>query len=73
MMRLTVDRIVEGLAVLEKEDMTHIEVPVSALPSGVKEGNILVFDGEIYHIDADAEAVARERIINKQRSIFKKK
>ena len=73
MMRLTVERIVEGIAVLEKEDMTHIEVPAGKLPSGVKEGNVLVFDGKDYSIDADAEIAARERIISKQRSIFKKK
>lgn len=72
-MRLTVDRITEGIAVLEKEDMSHIQVAVELLPLGVKEGNILDFDGKGYHIDADAESVARERIINKQRSIFKKK
>lgn len=72
-MKFTVDRIVEGIAVLEREDMSHIEVAVEKLPTGVKEGNVLVFDGVAYHIDIDAETVARERIINKQRSIFKKK
>lgn len=72
-MKLTVDRITEGIAVLEKEDMSHIQISLDKLPLGVKEGNILVFDGAAYHIDAEAEASARERIICKQRSIFKKK
>ena len=71
-MKLTVDRIVEGIAVLEKEDMSHIEVSVEKLPLGVKEGNILAFDGNNYYIDSDAESTVRDRIINKQRSIFKK-
>lgn len=72
-MKLTVDRITEGFAVLEKEDMTHIEVPVADLPQNVKEGNVLDFDGCVYSIDTDTEALLRERIIKKQRSIFKKR
>ena len=72
-MKLTVERITEGIAVLEKEDMSHIEVPVSALPEGVREGNMLDFNGETYTVDSFAENAARERIIAKQRSIFKKK
>lgn len=72
-MRLTVDRITEGIAVLEKEDMTHIEVSVELLPHGIEEGNILNFDGVSYSMDSEAERAARERIISKQRNIFKKK
>lgn len=72
-MKLTVDRITEGIAVLEKEDMSHIEVPVNLLPCGVKEGVVLSFDGEAYRLDNYAGNAARERIINKQRSIFKRK
>lgn len=72
-MRLTVDRIVEGIAVLEKDDLSHTEVSVYLLPDGTKEGSVLAFDGNTYTLDADAEAEARARIINKQRSIFRKK
>ena len=73
MMKLTVDRITEGIAVLEKEDMSHIEVSLNLLPGGVKEGSVLCFDGETYRLDTEAENAAREIIINKQRSIFKRK
>ncbi|MBE6784977.1 MAG: DUF3006 domain-containing protein [Ruminococcaceae bacterium] len=72
-MKLTVERISDGIAVLEKEDMTHLEVSINSLPDGVKEGNVLIFDGTSYSIDPEAEARARERIISKQRSIFKKR
>ncbi len=72
-MKLTVDRIEEGFAVLEKEDMSHENVPLSLLPEGTKEGSVLTFDGSIYTFDFDIEAEARARIIAKQRSIFKKK
>ena len=70
MMRLTVDRITEGIAVLEKEDLSHIEVSVEPLPQGVREGNVLSFDGNAYCLDGAAESITRERIINKQRSLF---
>ncbi len=71
-MKLIVERICQDIAVLEKENLTHIEVSTSLLPEGVKEGSVLIFDGTDYHIDAEAEAEIRARIINKQRSIFKK-
>lgn len=71
-MRFTVERIYQDIAVLEKEDMTHIEVSTALLPEGVKEGNVLVFNGADYITDIDAEAEARTEIIKKQRSIFKK-
>lgn len=72
-MNLTVDRIEEGFAILEKEDMSYENVPLSLLPSGTKEGSVLTFDGTTYTLDLDAEAEARARIIAKQRSVFKKK
>ena len=73
MMKLIVDRIVGNIAVLEKEDLTHVEVSIDILPFGTKEGNVLAFDGSTYVFDVDSEAEARARIISKQRSIFKKK
>lgn len=72
-MKLTVDRIEEGFAILEKEDMTHETVALSLLPQETKEGSVLLFDGTTYSLDLDAENEARERIIKKQRSVFKKR
>lgn len=71
-MRFTVERIYQDIAVLEKEDMSHIEVSTKLLPKDLKEGNVLVFDGSDYLVDDEAEVQARARIIEKQRSIFKK-
>lgn len=73
MMKFTVDRIVEGFAVVEKEDLSHENIPLSILPDGTKEGSVLIFDGENYTFDPHAESEARERILRKQRSVFKKK
>ena len=69
-MKLSVDRIVEGIAVLEKEDLSRIEIPLSALPSDLKEGTVLLYDGEKYTVDADEEALRRQRILEKQRMLF---
>lgn len=71
-MKLIVDRIVENIAVLEKEDMSHVEVNCSLLPEGIKEGSVIDYDGTAYRMDYESEQTARARIINKQKSIFKK-
>lgn len=72
-MKFTVDRIEDGIAVLEKEDFTHVEIPADVLPEGAKEGSKLLYDGEDYTLDLNAEEEARNRIIQKQRNIFKKR
>ena len=71
-MRLVVEKISEDFAILEKDDLSHIQVDISLMPSGLKEGNILIYDGKEYHIDTEAEEQIRKRIIQKQRSIFKR-
>ncbi len=71
-MKLTVDRIVQGIAVIEKEDMSHFEVSLSDLPHGTKEGTVLEYDGENYVIDPDEEEERKRRISQKQKLLFKK-
>ena len=57
MMKLTVDRIVEGFAVVEKEDLSHENISLSFLPEGTKEGSVLIFDGSTYTLDADGGSI----------------
>ncbi len=71
-MKFIVDRIEEGIAVLEKEDMTHISISVEMLPKGVKAGCILAFDGVNYIIDAEAEAARKKAMLEKQMLLFKR-
>ena len=71
-MKLIVDRIEEGIAVLEKEDLTHIHINLSELPEGTKEGSVLSFDGTTYVLDSDEEERRRQRILEMQNRIFKK-
>lgn len=66
MEKLIVDRIAEGIAVLEKEDRSHTEVPLSDIGLEIKEGSVLLFDGEKYTADSDEEAEIRKRIFAMQ-------
>lgn len=71
-MKFIVDRIEEGIAVLEKEDFTHIHINLSELPEGTKEGSVLSFDGTTYVPDSDEEERRRKRILEMQNMLFKK-
>jgi len=71
-MMLTVDRIEEGIAVLEKEDMTYIRVKLYELPEGTKEGSVLNFDGAEYTLDAEEEERRRKRMLELQSRLYKK-
>lgn len=72
MEKLIVDRIVGGILVLEKEDLSHIEVKSETVPFSVSEGDVLLFDGEKYIKDIDNETVRRKRILEMQEKLKKK-
>lgn len=72
MEKYTVDRVEDGIVTLEKSDITHVDYKGSDFSFPVKEGNILIFDGEKFQLDAAEEEAARKRILEKQRNIFKK-
>ena len=72
MEKYTVDRIEDGIVTLEKADLTHVDCKESDFSFTVKEGNILIFDGEEFRLDTAEEEAARKRILEKQRNIFKK-
>ncbi len=73
MERYTVDRIEDGIVVLEKEDLTHMEISASAFDFGVKEGNVLLFENGRFTVDEAYESERRRRIFSKQKNIFKNK
>ena len=49
--RYTVDRIEENIAVCEKEDMTFVQINISELPKGIKDGDCIVKNNGTYTID----------------------
>ena len=69
MEKLIVDRIVGDIAVLEKEDRSHIEVSISEIALDIKEGSVLLFDGSAYTADDDSEAARRKRIFEMQQKL----
>lgn len=73
MERYTVDRIEDGIVVLEKEDLTHMEISASAFDFEVKEGNVLLFENGRFTVDEAYESERRRRIFSKQKNIFKNK
>ena len=73
MMRYTVDRIIENIAVLEDENKKTENVPLNSLPSLVREGNVLFKDSNgNFVIDADTEAARRQKAQSLIDKLFKK-
>lgn len=72
MEKLIVDRIVGDIAVLEKDDRSHIEVPVDEIGFLIKEGSILLFDGEKYSADKESEDTRRKKLFEMQQKLKKR-
>lgn len=72
MEKLIVDRIVGTIAVLEKEDKSHIELSLKDLSFSIKEGSVLLFDGEKYYLDSEEEKERRSRIFSLQEKLKNK-
>ena len=72
MEKLIVDRIVGEIAVLEKENRSHIEVPLSEIGLDIKEGSVLLFDGSVYSADEDSEAARRKKLFEMQKKLKKR-
>ena len=70
---MIIDRIENGFAVCELPDGLMVDIPLSAMPVGVKPGQALtLIDGE-YKID-EAETVSRaQKISELERRLFGKK
>ncbi|MBQ2946026.1 MAG: DUF3006 domain-containing protein [Clostridia bacterium] len=73
MMRYTVDRIIENIAVLEDENKKTENVPLNTLPPLVREGNVLFKDSNgNFVIDTDTEAARRQKAQSLIDKLFKK-
>ena len=67
---MIVDRIEGEIAVCESGDGSLVDVPMSDLPDGVREGTVLRLQGGSYAIDEDEERSRRERIERKASRLF---
>ena len=69
-MYLSVDRIENDTAVCERDDMSVVELALSALPQGTKEGSVLKVENGIYSLDETEEKRRRKRILEFQNMLF---
>lgn len=70
-MYISIDRIVGGIAVCEREDLSTFEVPVAKLPNEAKEGSVLLADENgNYVIDNEEENRRKQRILDLQSKLF---
>lgn len=69
---MVIDRIENGYAVIENEGIM-LDIPLSQLPDGVKEGDMLTFENGIYFRDELAAAEHRKKISAKLENLFKRK
>ncbi len=61
-----VDKIENDIAVLENKDTREIiNVNISCLPSLIKEGSILKYDGSKYYIDNELEMKRRQDLLER--------
>lgn len=61
-----VDKIENDIAVLENKDTREIiNVNISCLPSLIKEGSILKYDGSKYYIDNELEVKRRQDLLER--------
>lgn len=70
-MRLTVDRIVENIAVCMDENEIITEIELSMLPADVKEGSILnSYEDGSFELDLQAEEERRKMLFEMQNALF---
>lgn len=61
-MKLIVDRFEGDYAICEREDGTMVDIEKHRLPEGVKEGHVLIIEGDDIIIDEKATEDRREHI-----------
>lgn len=64
-MHYTIDRIEENMVVCEAPDQSLIRLPLSKLPSGLKEGDVLKKNGETFLLDIQATE-ERKKLMRKK-------
>lgn len=68
-MKYTIDRIGEEIIICEDENGDMVKVEAAALPTGVREGDILTWSHGIWTLETEETKKRREKIRNKLRSL----
>lgn len=73
-MNYAVDRINENIVILENTlSGEKIEIDITNLPQGIKEGSIITLNDGIYTLNTDEEELRRQRIREKLNRLKKLK
>jgi hypothetical protein len=70
-MRIIIDRFERDMAVCEKPDRTMISIPRGQLPPGVKEGDVLVINGDTLTLDATETARRKKVVEDRMKRLWK--
>lgn len=67
---IIVDRIENGIAVIEGDDGAFFQLPASQLPDGVREGSVLRRTQDGFALDSEAERERRHMLYEKTKRLF---
>lgn len=70
-MRYIVDRLEGAVAVLERDDLVLVDVPLSELPENVRQHDCLVEENGEWRVDHERTTERKRRIEEKMRRLFK--
>ena len=73
MMKYSVERIEENIALCEDDLGKTIKLRLDELPENIREGEIIVRTENGYTIDSDETSARRKKMAEMQRNIFGKK
>ena len=73
MMKYSVERIEENVALCEDDLGKTVKLRIDELPENIREGDIIVRTENGYTIDTDETSVRRKKMAEMQKKLFNKK
>ena len=73
MMKYSVERIEENVALCEDDLSKTVKLRLDELPENIREGDIIVRTENSYTIDSDETSVRRKKMAEMQKKLFNKK
>ena len=73
MMKYSVERIEENVALCEDDISKTVKLRLDELPENIREGDIIVRTENGYTIDSDETSVRRKKMAEMQKKLFNKK
>ncbi len=67
---MIIDRIEDGIAVVERDDGSHFSLPAEELPDGAGEGSVIAEKDGVLRVDLEAEKIRKKEMLELQNKIF---